>query len=209
MTIADFFYFSSKMNSNGARFVPNVKFVDGSMPRKGQPPYPSTLLTTGEYEGIALPVEFLWKACTKMYDIVDTGHPGLSLISDRFRDLLLDNGFTGWKTYPIVMKAKNGEQVGGYHGLSIVGRCGPTDFSKSEIVQRQLVPGAIPAVFYKGLHIGLDAWDGTDMFIEEGTTMRIVTERVAKAIKRAKITNVRLENLADFETIIHAVLPKR
>lgn len=97
------------------------------------------------------------------------------------------------------MLDKQGQEIRRYHGLSITGRCGRLDYNKSEITEKRLVPNGPLVKYYKGLHVGLDKWDGTDFFLSEKTLWTIITKKTAKALKKNKLTNVRLENLAEIE----------
>ena len=41
-----------------------------------------------------------------MRDVLDMRSVGFFVISDRMKDVLEENGFTGWKTYPIQLYDK-------------------------------------------------------------------------------------------------------
>jgi hypothetical protein len=97
---------------------------------------------------------------------------------------------------------KNGREVQGYHGFSIIGRCGAIDYSKSEVIEKIFVSNGPLAKFYKGLHIGLQHWDGEDFFLPERYYGTIITSSVANFLKKNKISNIRIDNLADVETPI-------
>jgi hypothetical protein len=114
--------------------------------------------------------------------------------------ILEANAFTGWKTYSVQVLDKKGHEIQGYHGLSITGRCGKVDFSKSEIIEKRLVPHGPLGRYYKGLHVGLDKWDGSDFFLPQKYFGVIITSRVAEVFKIVKLTNIRLENLVEVET---------
>jgi hypothetical protein len=156
-------------------------------------------LLMGAYHGIERPVIFKQAYGKRLDDVIRTGHAILYLISDKMKAVLEENCLTGWKTFTVKVLTKKGEEIEGYHGLSITGRCGEIDESKSEIIMKQFVPNGVFAKYYKGLHIGLDKWDGSDFFLPEKYFGTIVTSRVAEILKREKLTNIRLENLADIE----------
>jgi hypothetical protein len=136
---------------------------------------------------------------------LDTGWAGLYLISDHLKEILQENNLTGWKIFPIILYDKKKQEIAGYNGFSTVGRCGPINRQKSEIIEKRFVPTGPIVKFYKGLYIGLDQWDGTDFFIPDQTYGTIITERAANVLQRNKITNVRLENLADVESHVNSV----
>jgi hypothetical protein len=189
MEINEFFDFSSKLVSStfqaSAIGIPN----DGARN-----------LTLGEYAGIDFPIIFMQSYGHKLTDILDTGYVSFYLISDRMKTILEENGLTGWKCFPVRIFDKKRNEVLGYHGFSITGRCGPIDREMATIIEKQRAPGWPMSKFYKGLYVGLDNWDNTDFFIPEKSAWLIITKRAADALKKNKITNLRMENLADIES---------
>lgn len=161
-------------------------------------------LIKGEFEDINLPVVFAYNHGKKIRDMLDTGHPLLYLISDRFKEILEENHLTGWKSYSVNLFDKEGNEINGYHGISITGRCGDIDYNKCEIIEKKMSTGQVYKV-YKGLYVGLNESDGTDFFLPGKSMKTIVTSRAAKLIKENKLTNVDLVNLADIETYDYAV----
>ena len=160
------------------------------------------MLLLGNYSGITFPVVFKQEYGKKLQDMLGTGWAGFYLISDNMKTVLEDNNLTGWKTFAVKVLTKKGEEIEGYHGLSITGRCGAIDYSKSEIIEKRMIPTGPLAKFRKGLHVGLDKWDGSDFFLPEKNFGTIVTSRAADILKKNKLTNIRLENLADIEAPI-------
>lgn len=159
------------------------------------------------YEGISFPVIFKQEYGKKLQDILDTGWVSLFLISDKLKAVLEENALTGWKTFAVKVLDKKGQEIQGYHGLSIVGRCGKINYSKSEIIEKRLVPNAPLGKYYKGSYVSLDEWDGSDFFLPEKYFGIIITSRAAEVLKKNKLTNIRLENLAEIEMTAYA-LPK-
>ena len=123
--------------------------------------------------------------------------------------VLEDNKLTGWKTYAIKVLDKKGQEIEGYHGLSITGRCGEIDHGKSEIIEKKLVPKGPVVKFRKGLYIGLAEWDGTDFFLPEKTFWTIITKRAAEALMEKKRTNITLDNLSEIETMGYDIHQKQ
>ena len=115
------------------------------------------------------------------------------------KNVLEQNNLTGWRTFPIQVIDKKGNEINGYHGLSITGRCGPIDYTKCEIIEKQRVPKGPLTNYYRGRYIGLDDWDGSDFFLPKDSFGVIITKKAANVIKKNKLTNVALENLADIE----------
>lgn len=155
-------------------------------------------LAKGVYKGLTFPIEYKHESGTKFRDMIDTGYPYLHLVSDVVIKVLEDNRITGWKTFPITIEDKKGNIINGYNGFSVVGKCGPIDYTKSEIITKRLVPNGPLVDFYKGMHVGLDKWDGSDFFMP-GDTAFIITEKVRDLFVSNKFSNMRFENLADKE----------
>jgi hypothetical protein len=123
------------------------------------------------------------------------------LVSDRVVGLLRAEDVTGWSLYPVRVVGKNGLEIQGFHGLAVVGRCGPFDGSKSQmIIKPPPVPRGRPAPYRKGLYFDPVTWDGSDVFCsEDGSGTVVVTRRVHELFRRHKVTNVYLESLVDVE----------
>jgi hypothetical protein len=162
--------------------------------------YDQHMLILGDYSGIAFPVVFKQMYGEKLQDVLDTGWGGLYLISDRIKTAFEDNHLTGWKTFEIKVFTKKGQEVEGYHVLTITGRGGKIDYLKTEIIEKRLVPEGPLGKYYKGLYVGLDDWDGSDFFLPERHFGTIITSKVADVLKKGKFTNIKIENLMDIET---------
>jgi hypothetical protein len=203
MDIKDFYEFGSKLTSSTIQAHPfNLSKREEGVEDAGRK------LIKGDYHGIEMPVIFKQMYGKNFCDILDTGSVSLYLISDKMKNLLIEEKISGWQVYPIKLLTKKGIEISGYHGFSITGRCGTIDYKQSEIIEKRSVENGPLSKYYKGLHIGLDKWDGNDFFLTEGTLYIIVTAKVAKIIKKNKLINVRMHNLADIETW-EASIPKR
>ncbi len=154
---------------------------------------------SGNYAGVNLPLRFNQKYGRKWGDLVGTGWLSLYLISTKFRAALEENKLTGWQTFSVEVFNKRKIVVEGFYGLSIIGKCGPINYSKSEMMTKRLVPTGPLVNRHRGLHVGLDQWDGMDFFIPFGSTHIIASPRAATIIEDGHFENVRLENLADVE----------
>lgn len=161
-------------------------------------------LLLGDYGGINFPVIYKHEYGKKLLDVIDTGTVSNFLISDFFLDILRKNRLTGYKIYPIRLTDKKNNEITGYHGLSITGRCGSVDYSKSEIIHKRSPVGK-DSVYYLGYHVDLTTWDGTDFFLPTGTFGIITTKKAADILKAAKITNILLNNLATIEVWEEAI----
>lgn len=196
MSIEKFYTFSSKLSSSTVQ----AHAISLSDKEDSTGLFDHHRLIQGVCNDISFPVIFKQEYGKKLEDVLDTGWPSLFLISDKLKGVLEESTLTGWKTFVVKVLDKKGQEIQGYHGLSITGRCGKIDYSKSEIIEKRLVPNAPLSKYYKGLHVGLDEWDGSDFFLPEKYFGIIITSRAAEVLKKNKLTNIRLENLAEIET---------
>jgi predicted aspartyl protease len=200
MSIKDFYSFGSKLVSSTVQVhAVGLKEFFPVDPDKTYP-YDENKLIRGDYTGISFPVVFKQQDGDKLQDVLDTGWSSLYLISDKMKAVLEENEITGWKTFAVKVFDRKEQEIKGYHGLSITGKCGPVDYNKStEIIEKQLVPNGPVVRYGKGLYVGLDEWDSSDIFIPEKSGWIVVTKRTAEALKKNKLANIKLENLAEIE----------
>lgn len=127
----------------------------------------------------------------KIADIIWTSSVAPLIVSERFINLLKSGSFKGWDKYKIKLLDKEKEEIHNYYGLSITGRCGSIDDSKSEKIMVNYPAGKFPN--YKGLYFSPTSWDGSDLFMTEDRTGWIfVTDRVKKALEGINIQNVKI-----------------
>lgn len=200
MSIKDFYSFGSKLVLSTVQVhAVGLKEFSPVDPDKTYP-YDENKLIRGDYTDISFPVVFEQEYGNKLQDVLDTGWPSLYLVSDKMKAVLEENEITGWKTFTAKVFDKKEQEIKGYHGLSITGRCGQVDYNKSsEIIEKQLVPDGPVVKYGKGLYVGLDKWDSSDVFVPEKSRWIVVTKRTAEALKKNKLTNVKLKNLAEIE----------
>lgn len=161
--------------------------------------YVQKRLLAGDYEGIKFPAIFIHETGRRWEDILGVGTASLYIISEKIKNIFERNNLTGWKTFPIEVLNKEGRKLIGYYGMSITGKCGPVDNSKSEIVPYTRIPYLSGEKAYKGYHVGLDKWDGSDFFIPEGVFAIIGSQKVADVFKENQIKRLKPVNLADVE----------
>jgi len=133
-------------------------------------------------------------------DLVGTGLVDIRLFSNRTIELLRARQYTGWKTYPVELVDRRGERISGYQGFAVVGRCGPIEAERSEIITR--IPQANakkPLQVFRGLLFDPATWDGNDIFQPRGTAFILVTETVKNAFEKARITNVEFHRITEME----------
>ena len=123
------------------------------------------------------------------------------LVSDRVIDLLTSQGLSGWSTYPVDVRDRNGRSIKGYRGLCILGRCQQICLDKehSRVVYEENARGRFP--YYRGLYVSTDSWDRSDFFMstDERTAYKVVTGRVSSLFRTARVKNVQLEPLSDVQ----------
>ena len=200
MEMKDFYTFGSKLMTSTFQAAP----VETDESQNDLIPLNKKLIK-GNYQGIIFPILFKQEYGKKLADVLDTGHVSLFLISEKLKNALDSEKITGWKTYPVQVLDKKGSEVKGYYGFSIVGICGPIDYSQCEIFEKKNIPTGPLCKYYRGLPIGLDKWDGSDFFLPEGTCHIIITPKVVEMLKKNKFTNIELKNLADTERPDYAV----
>jgi len=112
----------------------------------------------------------------------------LVIVSQRILDIWKQ--FGKFETYGVKVSGK--ASTTSYTGVVILGRGGPLDIKRSEAeIKYDLRPNGKPSIMgVHGLYFHEDKWDRSDLFtIDEFPLGCIVTERVAKAMKKARITN--------------------
>lgn len=156
-------------------------------------------LIRGEYGRLKFPLVFKQEYGNKLADILDTGWASLYLISDNLKKLLEHNGLSGWRTFPVAVLSKEGREIEGFHGLSITGRCGAIDFTKTEIIKKALVPGGPMGEFYKGLPIDIETWDNSDFFIPDNYFGIIISKQAFEILNGSHLSNIHLLSISEVE----------
>ena len=140
------------------------------------------------------PVVLRWRRGRKQpADAIWLGVSNLA-ISPRLIDLLTP--FTGWSTYPVEVYDGWGARAPGYVGLVIVGRCGRMLHDLERVEQET----DWNWLNYVGLHFSLESWDGSDIFYPSLGAGPIVSLRLRDALRRARVTNILLEQLSEART---------
>ena len=125
-------------------------------------------------------------------------------MSARIDGLLRKEGFTGWKPLPAEVLQEDGTIRTDYFIMTVVGRCGKIDRSRSNRVT--LPPhfeGARERKGLRGLYFINDEWDGSDIFCPLGSGYVFITEEVKNFLKAEKVQNIRMTRLTDFEMDNH------
>jgi hypothetical protein len=187
----------------------------GARAFRGSPDFAAWLaLTRGEAQPTG---EFLvgWgMGSAKPGDVIWTTAVFPLLVSSRILAVLENNQISGWSTYPAKVTDRYGEACPDHCGLSVMGRCGTRDLSRSVILLQQYPKGWFP--HFEGHFFDESSWDGSDLFMEEDprSGVMIATKKVVDAFRKAKISNIRFsalsryrESAANFEIGRQNMLP--
>jgi hypothetical protein len=147
------------------------------------------------------PVPVRWvSGRRKPQDFVWTSIVAPTIVSDRVLTALKATNATGWFSYPVDLRGAENERIPGYHGVSIVDRCGPIQKERSRPVQKRYPGGIFTAK--QGYFFDEQSWDGSGVFVpNDGSASVFVVEKVMQALTKAKLTGV------VFKRVDLAVLP--
>lgn len=129
-------------------------------------------------------------------DFLEVGFP-LLIVSSKVLEIW--QNYERFETYPVVI-AGNMSPVE-YTGVAFLGRGGPFDPVRSKAVYcKSSNLGRKPAIMnMDGLYFDDSQWDGSDLFtVDDFPCIPLVTERVVKVMKKAKVTNCRYIPLEKF-----------
>jgi hypothetical protein len=145
------------------------------------------------------PIDLTWISGSKFFDLLSAGN-GMNLYSARIFKVFEENNITGWDRIACKIHTGKREIRTDYSLLTVTGRCGFIDYSKSEKIVKQPFPpkGAFIEV-KRGLHFDITKWDGTDIFTPDNTLFIFITEHVKALLDKNKFTNIKFTNLVDFE----------
>jgi hypothetical protein len=153
----------------------------------------------------AVPVCFRQYMGGRLKDLIGSGG-GQFMISNRLADTLRAGKFTGWSTYPAKIFGKKGEEITGYNGLAITGRCAEIDESRSEKVEE--LPGGKFRIM-RGMFFDEKDWDGSDIFMIGVAGQICVKQKVYEAITSLKPTNIKFTRLDEATYLLVAGLRAR
>lgn len=140
----------------------------------------------------------------RLYDVIMPLAPFPYILSERVMNLLRENNITGWESTPVRI---DGQDELKYEVLMIKGRCGDFDYSKSNVIWKQFPGGLFPWI--RGLYFDLDTWDGSDMFVPNGTAHLIVTKKVKQLLTKNKVKNLKFTRISEVEDDVFNLKEKK
>ncbi|MBQ3711831.1 MAG: hypothetical protein II891_05490 [Bacteroidales bacterium] len=150
---------------------------------------------TKEYPSyISFPVSFHQFDGRVLRDALDMRAHHPILVSDNLLKILTDNQITGWRSYPVLVYDKKGNEIRGYNGFTVTGRGGEVKFLKD----KDRIPYDNRKPF---IQWDKSQWDGSDFFWVKPLYL-FATKRVQDVFKREKIKYLRLSPLSDYLTIV-------
>lgn len=150
---------------------------------------------TKEYPSyIYFPVSFHQSEGKVLREALDMRALHPILISDNLQNILADNQITGWRSYPVLVYDKKGNEIPGYNGFTVTGRGGEVKF----LMDKDRIPYDNRKPF---IQWDKSQWDGSDFFWAKPLYL-FATKRVQDVFKREKIKYLRLSPLSDYLTII-------
>lgn len=133
----------------------------------------------------SVPGDFLWV--------------GLPILIVSSKVLEIWKRFATLDTYKVVLKGR-GLSIK-YSGAVFLGRGGPFEPEKSKAVYSKSLneQGKQALMKHRGMYFDDSQWDGSNLFtIDDFPCLPIVTERVVKAMKDAKVTNCKYTPVEEY-----------
>lgn len=128
-------------------------------------------------------------------------------ISEKVKDLLIENDVSGVKFIPTIVKNKNKKQNSTqYYTVIISGRVDNIDYLNSDIKFIKQNGWVKESAHFIGKKFDVESWDSTDFFMEradsEGNSNChiYVSKKVVDLLKKYKVRNILFEKLSDYET---------
>ena len=193
---------SSQLFSLGLAFVPGAMHFQSA---DGATTYVE--LVRGEDEPND-PVVLRRMSGTRLCDLMGESTATLRLVSSRFVEALAAARASGWRRTPVELIDAGKGRIDGYSALRITGRAGPIQRNRTRIERREPpVAGGSPTFAEVGLIFDADSWDGSDLFMPEGTSIICLTKRVRDALVARKLSNVSLTPLSEYQLTLHREYP--
>ena len=152
------------------------------------------------YKGI-----FKFKIMGKLYDYYT--YIGMPVISEKFLNVLRENGFTGYEVSETAPRHGTVTKIGDlikekYYSLTVTGRCGPIcDMNGKPFPYCKKCKYKMDSIglITTGVSFAPDAYDGSDLFAFDSLyNIPIVSEKVKDALIKSKLTNLRFVPLTEY-----------
>lgn len=189
MNYSELYLFEDPFSNRWLRLEPKSEFVNEEL---------ANMLAFGKVTA-SNSVKFKGFMGGPVADILRTSLPPFLCVSEKVINILKENHFTGWSTYPVEVSDRKGNNLPGYYGFAVTSYAGKRDISRSPIVVTYTSPDGRTSTAYKGFYFDEDKWDGSDIFRVHPAWI-IVTKTVKDAFTKAKIRNVKFIALPDEET---------
>lgn len=134
-------------------------------------------IRTGYYTPEGL-IEGIIDEGSKSFPILRLQDPFNFLISEHLLNKLLKENITGWTSFEVNIEGIDEK----YFCFQITGKSGS--------IERPNKAG-----FITGMKFDLSTWDGSDLFIPEGTMTIFCTKKVKVFFEKNKITNIEFNNI--------------
>jgi hypothetical protein len=130
-------------------------------------------------------------------DFVWNSH-GLVVASLRVPELFKREGYEKWSTFPVEVRVQGGT-LPGFTGVSVLGSAGPIDYDQSRVEWYFNPDGSRRSIrSMDGLYFDPSKWDGSDIFCVDDLDAFLVTDRVVRALRKAKISNWKARPLGEY-----------
>lgn len=140
-------------------------------------------------------------------DVIGTPFITPFIVSIRVIENLEKYNINGWDTFPIKIFDKSGEEICGYAGLSVVGRCGLIDDSKRKIEWRTSPYNEnYRYQVAKGIYFAENSWDGSDIFATPYGGGVFIVNKVREMLISEKVKGFNFIDISDFEVDIPTTL---
>ena len=152
------------------------------------------------YKGI-----FKFKIMGKLYDYYT--YIGMPVISEKFLNILRENGFTGYEVSETAPRRGTVTKIGDsikekYYSLTVTGRCGLVCDMNGEPLPHCRKCGCrfpFTGLVANGVSFDPDCYDESNIFVFENmSNIPIVSEKVKDVLIKSKLTNLRFVPLTEY-----------
>lgn len=186
------FYFVSAKSSSSWVWLGTDPLPTGCRYANDSTPFELDVkVARGDLSDLTGPPSFTVSNRGKVGDLLWTEGMPYKVVSQRLLEVLEEMEATGWTSTPVEVRYKNGDDLPGFHLLSITGNC--------DDIHATYDPTTIEEDFEVRYARGLDVsegWDGSDLFWSRDAAGIdfLATERVVKEFNAAGLTGLEFED---------------